>query len=428
MEVDFLMPKSSRPPYQFPLDGFKAAEAAEPPAASLGLRLVGETGRPLSKAQKKFDRLLRKVETLRREKRSETARCERFVRLYQEQIHPEEQRMHRRRREAILLLAAAWHAPKGLGVRQREQLEGLLRSQLQELLAAGPDMLDEELKKLWSELHPRDHEEGTAFDDGAEGVSGEGPAIPPEIADLFRNLDLDPRRFKPGMSLEDMLKEVERQLGGSPSDAAGTAGSAGASDADPTSRPKSARAQAAERKAAERAAAREEARKRTVVSIYKQLAKVLHPDLEQDPALRERKHTLMQDLTKAYREGDLHTLLRLELEWISREEGDLARLGDEKLGIYIELLEEQVGELEAEIRDLPYTPRFAAVGRFVDPFHGLPADTGGILRSIRELSTSLKLFCDALSGPNAREELREALRQFGLQRKRRARWEDFDTF
>jgi hypothetical protein len=36
--------------------------------------------------------------------------------------------------------------------------------------------------------------------------------------------------------------------------------------------------------------------------------------------------TVMQELTAAYRNHDLHTLLRLELEWIRREEGDLDRI------------------------------------------------------------------------------------------------------
>ncbi|MBC8010313.1 MAG: hypothetical protein H7067_09465, partial [Burkholderiales bacterium] len=174
-----------------------------------------------------------------------------------------------------------------------------------------------------------------------------------------------------------------------------------------------------------RAALREELRKRTVVGIYKQLAKVLHPDLEQDPALRERKHTLMQELTKAHREGDLHTLLRLELEWINREQGDLARLGDEKLAIYLELLEEQVEELQESVREIPYASRFAAVTRFLNPLTGEPLEAEAILGDIRRMSTSLKEFRDVLAGPGALRELREVLRQFGEEQRRQARGGDF---
>src|SRR5262249_41275155 len=66
----------------------------------------------------------------------------------------------------------------------------------------------------------------------------------------------------------------------------------------------------------------EEARKKSIASIYKQLAKVLHPDLEQNEVRKQQKVRLMQELTTAYHDHDLHTLLRLELEWIQREEGN----------------------------------------------------------------------------------------------------------
>ena len=104
--------------------------------------------------------------------------------------------------------------------------------------------------------------------------------------------------------------------------------------------------------------------------------------------------------------GDLHTLLRLELEWLDREEGDLARLSDEKVGVYCELLEEQVEELQAEIQDVPFSPRFAAVARFARPFGQGPQSVESILLSIRRLSESLRRFRDDLAGPRSREHLR----------------------
>ena len=47
----------------------------------------------------------------------------------------------------------------------------------------------------------------------------------------------------------------------------------------------------------------------------RKLAKELHPDLECDPAEREKKSRVMQEITAAYARGDLHALLQLELEW-----------------------------------------------------------------------------------------------------------------
>src|SRR5262249_32289123 len=73
----------------------------------------------------------------------------------------------------------------------------------------------------------------------------------------------------------------------------------------------------------EKVRAAEAARARTVAIIYKQLARVLHPDLEGDGGRRKEKLQLMQELTEAYRQRDLHTLLRLEMQWIENEGGDL---------------------------------------------------------------------------------------------------------
>jgi hypothetical protein len=112
----------------------------------------------------------------------------------------------------------------------------------------------------------------------------------------------------------------------------------------------------------------EEARKKTIASIYKQLAKALHPDLELDEARRQRKVLLMQELTLAYRNNDLHTLLRLELEWIQREEGDLERLTEDKLAIYNQVLNGQAFELEREIAALPLHPRYQRIVAVDDLF------------------------------------------------------------
>jgi hypothetical protein len=399
------------------------------------LRFVGAPGKPLTRAQKRFDRLLRKVESLRAERVRATLQWERFVQTYREVIHPEERRMSERRKDVVLLLAAHWRKPKGLGKRQRECLNEFLGSQLGLLVELGPDLVDEELRQLWDDLRASMRGEGAvegaageaAESPGAAEDGGEPPKIPPHIVELIHDLGLDPAGFKAGMAEPELLAELERQMGEKFGGAEDRGGRGLGARAGGEARAKSARQEAAERQAAEKAAAREEARKRTVVGIYKQLAKVLHPDLERDPAQRERKQALMQELTKAHREGDLHTLLRLELEWIEREEGDLERLGDEKLGIYSELLEEQVEELQAEIRDLPCAPRFAVVARFARPFGDGHQNVESVLLSIRQVSEALRRLRDKLRGPEAKQAVREVLQEVAEERREEARWESFHT-
>jgi hypothetical protein len=68
---------------------------------------------------------------------------------------------------------------------------------------------------------------------------------------------------------------------------------------------------------------------------------------------------MMQDVTVAYRRGDLHTLLRLELEWIGGAHADTPRLTDEKLRAYTAILKEQAAGLDAECLELRFHPRYA---------------------------------------------------------------------
>jgi hypothetical protein len=69
----------------------------------------------------------------------------------------------------------------------------------------------------------------------------------------------------------------------------------------------------------------------------------------------------MQELTEAYRQNDLHTLLRLEMQWIENEGGDIERLTEEKLGVYNQVLREQVKALEKRLHDLMFHPRYRPI-------------------------------------------------------------------
>jgi len=112
--------------------------------------------------------------------------------------------------------------------------------------------------------------------------------------------------------------------------------------------------------------AAEEFRKRSIANIYKQLARVLHPDFERDSERQKEKVQLMQELTEAYRQNDLHTLLRLQMQWIENEGGNIEQLTEEKLGVYNEVLAGQVEGLEIRLRDLVYHPRYRPIVVFTN--------------------------------------------------------------
>jgi hypothetical protein len=102
----------------------------------------------------------------------------------------------------------------------------------------------------------------------------------------------------------------------------------------------------------------EEVKNRSIGTIYKQLAKILHPDLEPDEDLKIEKQEYMKQLNVAYKNKDIHTLLKLEMLWINKVENSKGNLTEDKLKIYIEVLKEQVKQLENNEQEILFHPRF----------------------------------------------------------------------
>lgn len=127
-------------------------------------------------------------------------------------------------------------------------------------------------------------------------------------------------------------------------------------------------AQRAQRAASRRAAAR---RKRQAAAarevshslrdVYRKLASALHPDREPDAQQRQRKTGLMQQANQAYADGNLLVLLELQIEAEQVDTAHLGNLDDRRLQHYISVLQDQLGELQAEVRRLEASFR-AAVG------------------------------------------------------------------
>ena len=96
-------------------------------------------------------------------------------------------------------------------------------------------------------------------------------------------------------------------------------------------------------------------------SIYISLAKLLHPDTETDVQLKSEKTELMKKVTVAYDQKDLATLLKLEMEWVHHTSENLQELTDEKLKLYNKALSEQVDELNQEIYQVKMNPAYTNI-------------------------------------------------------------------
>lgn len=144
----------------------------------------------------------------------------------------------------------------------------------------------------------------------------------------------------------------------------------------------------------------EEAKRRDLKSLYKQLAKVLHPDLESDPARKAQKEEWMKRLTAAHAAGDLRELLCIEMEWLGVEASNLESASDEKLRVYCAVLKEQIAEVKMQSELLIEQPQYAALAGLYGRY------AGGV--------PSLEMVKDNLHEEIARhEEMLEVLREGG---------------
>ena len=88
---------------------------------------------------------------------------------------------------------------------------------------------------------------------------------------------------------------------------------------------------------------------KSVRSLYMDLVKALHPDREPDEAEKIRKTELLKQVTTAYEANELLTLLRLQLELNRIDQSHLENLAEDQLRYYNKLLLEQVIELESAL-------------------------------------------------------------------------------
>jgi hypothetical protein len=86
-------------------------------------------------------------------------------------------------------------------------------------------------------------------------------------------------------------------------------------------------------------------------TVYRQLARANHPDLERDPERQQHKTAQMQRITEAYEANDLYTLLQL-----LAESGPADADTDDVLLRYTQALTQQQTELKLQLQALKYGP------------------------------------------------------------------------
>ncbi len=301
----------------------------------------------LTKLQQAFNRLVKQLEKLRREKEKTEKILSENLDFYGKHIHPLEEQIADLTAISAKTFYRLYNEQKILTSSEKEILIELIAGQISRFLSFTRREPDDELKKIFEFV------EGKSFEDAAES---DFEAMKDDMRETFKDfgVDIDLDDFTSDLSENEIIRKMFEKMGNVQEQF----------EAQATEKPKRKKSKRQIEKE-DRERQIEEAKTKNISAIYKQLAKVFHPDLEQDTERKVEKETLMKQLTIAYKQGDLHTLLRLELEWLQKEEDDLEKLSDEKLKIYNQALKEQVEELEMQIHLAVQHPRFMPLQRYV---------------------------------------------------------------
>jgi hypothetical protein len=367
-----------------------------PVSKRTSLTLTAHAVRPLSKAQKTFNRLVAEIEGLRRNLQGSTQAWSRALEQYSTRIYPQEQRLHGLRKQLIRLLVPFWRKGKPLGRKQRLALRSIIAKQLDIVVFQDGPALEADLAEVFQELEGTDLKT-TLNEDFEESRS----SLEQELAEMGLHFDLS--GFTADMKPEEMAAELARLTAKHQEEH----GSKAEAQAEKPRRKPSKREQAREAKLK----AAEELQQKDLGQIYRNLAKLLHPDLEPDPARRQEKEAVMKRLTLAYHNRDLHALLQLELEWIHGEGADASRLSDEKLRLYNQVLTEQVEQLRQELSRALSHPRYEPVRSYLGLFDSvLDFDAESIGEELQFEVERTEACIRNLSGEQALDEVREMLK------------------
>ncbi len=139
---------------------------------------------------------------------------------------------------------------------------------------------------------------------------------------------------------------------------------------------------------------------KAVRTLYMDLVKAFHPDREPDEAEKARKTGIMQRITEAYEKSDLLALFRLQLEYDRIDQAHLETLAEDQLKYYNKILKQQAEELGQELYGLQ-SQLSAALGKslmMVGSALGLEMafknDIRDLKRSIKDVKRDVKDLAD----------------------------------
>lgn len=328
------------------------------PLSAHHIVITAPRAQELSREQQAFNRLTGKIEKMRRRLEERKNELDKALIFYQTEVSPLIKQISILRNQEIVLLYDFYSGKISLRRRQKECLKEYLLKLLDDAFFSDANP-GNEITKIFEALEgvSYEHVRKEAFEElkneTEKMFSDQGIQTDFSGVNFNSKEDILRKAFELREQMERHTEEINSQR---------------------AKRKKTKRQIEKE----QRELKKEEMRKQSISSIYRQLAKILHPDLEQNEEAKAEKEVLMKEVIAAYENNDITTLLRLEMQWLTKETNRLWELGDERIGIYNELMKEQIAELELKIKFLSLSIKY-------QPIEHLPNQYGEIDCSERQL-------------------------------------------
>jgi hypothetical protein len=359
--------------------------------ASTLVRIKQRNQSNLSPEQRTFSQLQKKIETLQKKEKVLVRDLDRALQFYHENIRPVEGTLADLLTERVRIVYRFYKQKMKISRSEKDALKELISDDINEImqmvfLADVP----EDVKKIFKDLN------GFDYGDIATEEFGE---MKSELQEVFKEqgIDIDLSEINVNDREEEMMQKLFQSFG--------------AAMEEKMDSPSSEKKTQKQRKSEARQSEIEEMQKKSLNSIFRQLAKALHPDLESDSEKKSEKEELMKQVTVAYEEKDLQTLLALELIWINGLNNAARTRSSDQLKIYNGILKDQVELLQARIRFLWDSPKYYPLHRFYrDSFQG----TWILHRAHREFCKEEKRFgqlVKQLHTPAAESLIRQAIKE-----------------
>jgi len=325
------------------------------------LQLTPAGAQPLTPAQKRFNLLVRKIETARAALAAWQEQTPLFAQAHAKQVQPLLAELQAARCEWVFALDGVVAKP-GWTRAERDTLQQTIVETAGDLLDGDGDA-DAALKALYDKHADVDYD--TDNRQHLQAMKG--------LFEAVSGVELGDDELA---SEEELFERAQARMAERAQAAEQTAQQA------PPARER--RKSAAERRR------ENEARQatQTVREVYRKLASTLHPDRAVDAAERDTKTALMQRVNQAYERNDLLALLELQLEIEQVDRSHIAGASAERMKHYNKVLAEQLEELQAETeaREMAFCAEYG----LTPPNRLDPRKLGPIVQyQVRELRTAL---------------------------------------